>query len=247
MTYYKIKTTGFILFLTIISSIQGCAADQTDSMGAGGVGDDSASNDSKDINEIPVDYYVQCRDIRCDFTMDEKDIMDSDIIKHGIATWHPHDTGIKLEGDSLEIHATDTWAGSSLVPVNCYKFKILGYWDKNVDLDLKVTVNYLIEPPEDSDDNIDSDSSSDSDGYDDDYQSPVDRHNSLVPGKDKFIYKKKLTKHNWTLKELTFKAPSKESIMTFTIKKEGKGDAVLYFVEIDGNINCNKSDMIQID
>ncbi|MBN2801474.1 MAG: hypothetical protein JXR91_00115 [Deltaproteobacteria bacterium] len=228
-----LKSRVIILFFLFVSIFQytGCASD------AGSLS--PTKNDmAMDTNAgLPVDFYSQCRDVRCDFKM-----MEGDEIEHGVATWHPNDTGINLIGKKVVLSSTDEWAGSPDVPVNCYQISVLGYWDNDVTLSAQIDITYLEEDTDFKDTNSDSlamDTSS--------YESPWERHNSLIPVNTSFKYIKEFKDGDWNLFKFNVMAPRQESFMTFSLIKEGDEDAILYFIEVDGMFNCDDIETVEVD
>lgn len=186
---------------------------------------------------LPVDFHSLCMDARCDFK-----IMEGDQVEHGVATWHPKDTGISLVGKKVILSSTHEWAGSPDVPVNCYRISLLGYWDKDVTLSAKIDITYLEE------DTSVEDTTSDSLSMDTDiYDNPWERHNSLIPGNTRFDYIREYKDKDWNLSDFNVRAPKQESIMTFSLIKEGDEDAILYFIEIDGMFDCDDIETVEVD
>ena len=169
-----------------------------------------------DFESVPIDFHAQCRDVRCDFLLrgEEGDV------EHGVPTWHPFDTGVGLVGEHVEIFTVDEWTGHPRYDVACYEVRLLGVWDDDVDiyLDLKRYPLGEVAP-------------ADTDGTE---YLPAEY---VLTGEE---YARTVTvpHGDWDLYTVRIRGAAVRSWMEFTLRKEGVGDAVLYYVEVDGDVTC---------
>jgi len=164
-----------------------------------------------DFNGLPVDFNASCGDVECDFLL-----VEGDRIVHGVPTWHPRDTGISLEGDPVVIRVTDAYAAHPLVEVDCYRLRVLGWWEEDVALYVDFRITYVEEQ-------------GDSDSLDTELPVPT---GGVVSDSVR------LTNRNWHLVDFAVKEPAGRAFMSFSVRKEGPGQAVLYYVEVDGMAEC---------
>lgn len=195
-----------------------------------------ASNEDTDLSvDSGVEYYTpndfdaHCYEQTCDF-----DLVEGERMSRGVATWHAGDRGFVVEGNPAVISVSDRYAAHPEVPVKCYKVRVLGNWDRNVELFFEVDGEYGIfglsaaekYAEEQNADDTELDISSDYEGI--------------------VHFSQKLNGRDWQVNTLEIHTLKHRGQLDFSVRKEGEGDALFYLIKIDGERECT-TNAINVD
>ncbi|MBN2341480.1 MAG: hypothetical protein JXX29_22785 [Deltaproteobacteria bacterium] len=180
------------------------------------------NNDESSAPYTPADFYRQCSDSRCEFSLFE-----GERIVQGVATWHPSDTGFQIVGDPAVISVIDDYAAHPEVPVQCYSVRILGRWNEETSVFFDVDAEYGIF-------GISAAEEGDTDSL----------LNDAWEGR--FHYEKRLPANDWEAVGFQIRTLAHRGQMTFSVRKIGVGEPLFYLIEVDGENSCG-ADAIQVD
>jgi hypothetical protein len=207
----------FIFLVALsIGTVSSCS-ENSDSLPGEGITDSNG-----DRNYLPLDFFAQCSDERCDFSMYE-----GERIEHGIATWHKNDTGIEMVGDKVMIAVEDGFAGHEDVSVKCYQITMLGGWDDDVIMSVDVKF-WELDPAKVTITDEDL------------YYAELDE--SMVVSHENKIHQE-IKQRDWELFTMEVKSPAVRGLLRFDILKEGAGQSVLYFAKIEGEHVCSGDEL----
>ncbi|MBN2341478.1 MAG: hypothetical protein JXX29_22775 [Deltaproteobacteria bacterium] len=164
----------------------------------------------------PTDFYRQCTDARCELNLTE-----GERIVQDVPTWHDVDTGFRLDGDPAVISTIDEYAAHPEVPVQCYVIQILGRWGTDVSVTFEASGEYGVFGM----------------SAREEYESYVDP-STIFEGES--FFSKPLPHNDWQLQTFELKTLSHRGQLEFSLRKSGAGEALFYFVEIDGNNDCSE-------
>ncbi|MBN2529938.1 MAG: hypothetical protein JXR76_26345 [Deltaproteobacteria bacterium] len=172
------------------------------------------TNDSDQDLSIPMDFYRQCTGTKCQF-----ELYDGEGYEYNAVTWHPLDTGILLNGDSLLMGVCDEYAAHPDVLVDCYAVSVMGHWDESVRLKLEVRAEYGELEVDGCETNVATEDSIN------------------AGGENQFVWTGRLKKRDWRPEKWIFRTLKQQGLMRFFIRKESPGDAMFYYIKVEGLID----------
>ena len=209
-----IKINHLLLIAFFAAFTSACSESSADKMVAGEFADDA--NQDEDIR-MPMGFFRTCAASNCsDF-----DVVEGEKTEKDAASWHPREKGIRLVGDPVIVSSSDEYAAHPEALWHCYDIFVLGGWDDSVEMKVRVEGEYGIfgiSHNEDSD----------------------DLEESPAAG-ETFTLVRKIRDNSWTPWRLSVRTLKERGKITFSLEKEGEGDARFYYIEISGGEDCTES------
>ncbi|MBN2529937.1 MAG: hypothetical protein JXR76_26340 [Deltaproteobacteria bacterium] len=209
----EIKAKWTLLFIISVQILSCAAESNSDAMRAEAADDSESKNDDGvGYSAVPMDFNVMCTANDCDFEVLEGEM------ETNAASWHPADEGIRLTGDIAVLSTDDEFAGHPDQNLACYRIKLLGAWDKTVQMHFEVNGDYGVYGM-----------TSDEDPSDEALQNLPEGH---------FKFKHVVNSAPWKTWSMEVQTLKNRGQMTFAIRKTGKGDARFYYIELSGETYC---------